>query len=114
MTGFALILFPSITAELLLGSSLTAVSGITLGRVAGAALISLASACWLARNDQQSRSAKGLIAAMLLYNITVLLILAYAGFTSQLTGMLLLALIIHLGLTAWCMYALQNVRRNKI
>ena len=111
--GFVLILFPSMTAEILLGLPISTIAGTTVGRVAGAALISLAVACWLARNDEQSNAAKGLIVAMLLYNITVTVILVYTVVVLVLTVVLLLALITHLGLIAWCVYALQNVKRNK-
>ena len=111
--GFVLILFPSMTAEILLGLPISTIAGTTVGRVAGAALISLAVACWLARNDEQSNAAKGLIVAMLLYNIIVTVILVYTVVVLVLTVVLLLALITHLGLIAWCVYALQNVKRNK-
>jgi len=108
MTGFALIVLPSLTIELLLGLPPGNSSGVIAGRVAGAAIIALAIACWFAREDAQSRAAKGLITAMFLYNITALVILAYAGFTSQITAMLLMAMIAHLLLSGWCIYALKK------
>jgi len=45
------------------------------------ALLALGVACWLAREDAASRAAKGLVAAMLLYNIGVVavLVLAWMG-----------------------------------
>jgi hypothetical protein len=112
MTGFALILFPSLTAEILLGLPISTITGTTVGRVAGAAIISLAVAFWLARNDEQSNAAKGLMVAMLLYNITVMGILAYTVIALVFTVVLLLVLITHFALTAWCIYALQKASKN--
>jgi hypothetical protein len=68
--GLALLGFPSAAVALLLGSSLAMPAAVTLGRLAGAALLALGLACWLARRDVQSRAARGLVAAMLLYNFT--------------------------------------------
>jgi hypothetical protein len=63
-TGLGLIAVPSVVVRLLLGSPLETSAAVTLGRVAGAALLSLGVACWLARGDTQSRAATGLVAAM--------------------------------------------------
>jgi hypothetical protein len=53
-------------------------AGVTVSRVAGAALLALGVACWLARDDAANRAAKGLIAAMLIYNAGVVAILVLA------------------------------------
>jgi len=67
-TGLALVLSPSVPVALLLGVSLDTPGGLVVGRIAGAALLSLGVACWLARNDALSGAARGVIAEMLLYN----------------------------------------------
>jgi hypothetical protein len=67
--GMALLCCPSATVALLLGSPLDTPATLTLGRVAGAALFALGVACWLASGDAESRAARGLVAAMLLYNL---------------------------------------------
>jgi hypothetical protein len=67
--GFALLCFPSITVELLLGAPLETLAALTVARVGGAGLLALGVACWLARGDTQSRAARGLVAAMLLYDV---------------------------------------------
>jgi hypothetical protein len=73
-TGLALIAVPAIVVRLLLGAEISGAS-IPLGRVAGAALLALGVACWLARDDTQSRTARGLVVAMLMYNIAATAIL---------------------------------------
>ena len=67
--GLALLTFPSATAVLLVGAPLEAPVSLTVARVAGAALLALGVACWLARSDAYSRAARGLVAAMVLYNL---------------------------------------------
>ena len=61
-TGLGLVVLPSVVVQLLLGSPLHAPAAVMLGRVAGAALLALGVACWLARADAQSRAARGLVA----------------------------------------------------
>src|SRR5206468_11738071 len=62
-TGLGLIAVPAIVVRLLLDAEITGAS-IPLGRVAGVALLALGVACWLARDDTQSRAARGLVSAL--------------------------------------------------
>jgi hypothetical protein len=71
-TGLGLIAVPAIVVRLLLGAEISGAS-MPLGRVAGAALLALGVACWLARDDRQSRTARGLVVAMLMYNFVATL-----------------------------------------
>jgi hypothetical protein len=108
-TGLGLIAVPSIVVRLLLGSPLGASAAVMLARVAGAALLSLGVACWLARGDTQSRPARGLVAAMLLYNIATVAVLAFAGVDLGLHGMLLWpAVVLHAVMAAWCAGCLRR------
>ena len=111
--GLALLCSPSATVVLLVGSGLdTSVAGI-LGRVAGAALLALGVACWLARDDTQSRAARGLVAAMLVYNVAATAILAFAGIGLGLHGVALWpAVLLHAAMAAWCVACLRCSRRN--
>ena len=101
-TGLALIAVPAIVVQLLLGVEIYGAS-IPLGRVAGAALLALGVACWLAQSDAQSCAARGLASAMLLYNLCTVVILGAAGAWSQTAGVALWpAVIIHVAMTVWC------------
>jgi hypothetical protein len=67
------------------------------------ALLALGVACWLARGDAQSRAARGLVAAMLLYNISAVVVLGAAGIRSQTAGIALWpAVILHAAMVIWC------------
>ena len=103
-TGLALLAAPVVVVQLLLGSTLDTSAAVLLGRVAGVALFALGLACWLARDDTQSRAARGLVTAMLLYNVAVASLLAYADLGLGLRGIALWpAVIAHAVMAAWCM-----------
>ncbi len=102
-TGFALVLRPSELAALLLGVPLDALVALTVGRVAGVALVALGLACWLTRVDAQGRAGRGVVFAMLLYNCGVLAVLAFTGLALGLAGIgLWPAALSHLVMGAWC------------
>lgn len=108
-TGLALLAAPSVIVALLLGGSLDSPGALVVGRVAGAALLSLGVACWFARDDAQSRAARGLIAAMLLYNMATTTLLAYAGIGFGLSGVgLWPAVVLHAALAVWCSASLRT------
>jgi len=80
----------------------------TIGRVAGAALLALGVACWFARGDALGGDAKGLVAAMLLYNVAVAALLAYAAIGLKLGGPVLWpAVILHAAMAVWCIACLR-------
>ncbi len=107
-TGLLLVAVPSIVSRLLLGSLLEGPVAGMVARVAGIALLSLAVACWLARSDE-SRAARGVASAMLLYNVAVALLLTYAGTGLRLFGIgLWPAVLLHAGMTAWCVLSLKR------
>jgi hypothetical protein len=101
--GLTLLLSPPLVAGLLLGVSLDAPAALIVGRIAGAALLSLGGACWLARDDGPSRARRGLVAAILLYNCTAGAVLAIAGGGLKLVGVLMWpAVALHAVLAVWC------------
>ena len=99
---------PVVVVRLLLGAEISGAS-IPLGRVAGAALLALGVACWLARDDTQSRAARGLVVAMLMYNIAATAILAFAGIGLGLHGVVLWpAVVLHAVMAIWCIVCLRR------
>ena len=105
--GLALALSPSLPDFLLLGPPLNTPGGI-VARIAGAALLSLGVACWLARNDEQSAAARGLVVAILLYDTTAVVVLAYAGLGLSLNGLgLWPAVVLHAAMAVWCITCLR-------
>jgi len=108
--GLTMLLSPTLVARLLLGVSLDAPAAVIVGRIAGAALLSLGGACWLARDDGPSRAGRGLIAAMLVYNGAAVGVLAHAGAVVGLVGVLLWpAVAMHAALAIWCSGCLRQV-----
>jgi len=111
--GVALLIWPSLSVTLLLGSGLDTSAAVSLGRLAGAALLALGVACWLARLDGQSRAANGLVTAMFLYNLAAVLILASAGIRLRPVGVALWpAVVLHAVMTVWCITCLRSKRVN--
>ena len=78
-TGLALLIAPSLVAQLLLGEQLSGVA-MPVARVAGLALIGLGIACWPGWSPNLG---------MLVYSGAVTLYLAYLGFAGGLGGVLM-------------------------
>jgi hypothetical protein len=118
--GLALLCCPSAAVGLLLASPLDTPATVTLGRLAGAVLLALGVACWLARGDAPSGAARGLIVGMLLYNVAAVALLAFAGIGLRLRGVALWpAVVLHAAMTVWCVACLwrkprqANARANR-
>jgi hypothetical protein len=111
--GLALLCFPSATVALLVGAPLEGAPALTAARVGGAGLLALGVACWLARGDTQSSAARGLIAAMLLYNVAAVAVLGFAGIGFGLHGLALWpAVVLHAVMTLWCVAWLRHSPLN--
>src|SRR6476620_8430508 len=101
VTGLALAIVPSLLVSILLGTSLTDPGAILIGRLAGAALITIAIACWLSRSDTQSSV---MAKVMLGYNIFTITLLVYAVLVEKISGPgLWPAVLIHFGLLVLCL-----------
>jgi hypothetical protein len=88
-TGLALLIAPSLVAQLLLGEQLSG-DAIPVVRVAGIAVIALAIACWPGPP----------LVGMLIYSALITLYFAYLFFVAGLTGPLLWpAAALHVALT---------------
>jgi hypothetical protein len=78
----------------------------TLARLAGVALMSLAIACWLSRNNA---AAAGVVKAMLFYNIAAATLLLYGVVGYKFSGIgLWPAVLIHVLMAAWCIEYIQQ------
>ena len=107
--GLALAILPSATVSMLHGAILDTSGGSVVSRVGGAALFSLGVACWLARHHEQSRAARGLVTAMLFYNMAAVAVLVYAGVGLGLSGIgLWPAVLLHAVLVVWCLACLRS------
>ncbi len=107
--GLALAALPSVSVRFLLGSPLETPVGLTMGRVAGVALVTLGVTCWLTLRDAHSQATIGLVAALLFYNIAVATVLVAARFEFDLQGVgLWPGAGLHLAMTVWCVVCLRN------
>ena len=110
-TGVGLMAVPSVVVRLLLGSSLDT-SAVMLGRVAGAALLALGVACFLARNDTQSRLREDW-SLRLIYNIAATAVLAFAGIGLELRVCVMAAVVLHAVMAVWCVLCLRRSPHNE-
>jgi hypothetical protein len=97
----------------LLGVPLDTPNGLVTARIAGAALVALAVACWRARNGERGSPATGVVEAMLFYNFVAAMVLVYAGIRLDLRSALLWpAIVLHLGIGIGCLANLWFTRRK--
>ena len=112
-TGLCLVVLPAVLFAILLGIDNAAAAAIFVGRLAGAALLAIGVASWMARVDERTLAQLGLLTGILVYNAAATLLLAYAGVVLKLVGVLLWpAVVIHAILAAWCFGCLQLVRQG--
>ena len=111
--GLGLLLIPTVAVSMLLGVPLDTPTGLVAGRIAGAALASLAIACWQARNGERASPATGVVEAMSFYNFAAAVVLVYAGTRLDLRSALLWpAIVLHLCLGAWCVLTVWFSPKN--
>ena len=107
--GLGLLFLPSVPFALLLGLENTAVETLLVGRVAGAALLAIGVASWMARGDASNPALSGLLTGILVYNAAVSILLVYAGTTLKMTGILLWPTIaFHVILSVWGLFVCRS------
>ena len=112
-TALMLLASPTWVVALLLGASLEAPAALVAARIAGAALLALGCACWLARNGGVTPAVRGLVVAMLVYNGVTVAILANAAIEARLAGVLTWPTVaLHVALAVWCISCLVFCKWN--
>ena len=105
--GLGMLVVPSLVGTVLLGSPLGTSVELIIARVAGIALLALAVACWLLRNERKTRATRGMVGAMLLYSGGGTGVLLYAGPGLGLYGTgFWPAVLVHAVMAVWCFIAL--------
>jgi hypothetical protein len=101
--GLALLVSPALSLSIFLGAPLDTPAVLTVGRVAGSALLALGIACWRVRQDGRSCSAIGIVTSMMFYNVLVVAILLYAQHGLGVKGIgVRPAVFLHVVLAVWC------------
>jgi hypothetical protein len=106
--GLTLMMAPAVVIRLLFGPS-EVQTGVAIGRLAGAALVSLGAACWWARDDAGSAASRGLVGSLLIYNATVVA-LAFSGSFGSVGPLIWAVVLVHLAMAVWCVWLLRAGR----
>ena len=107
-TGLLLLFVPAVPLALLLGVGEVAPETLLVARVAGAALLALGAASWVARNGEPSAAQFGLLFGLLIYDGAAAALLAYAGLGLGMVGIALWpAVVIHAALAVWRQLSLR-------
>lgn len=113
--GVALLVLPALTASILIGAPFDTPADSVVGRVAGAALLALGLACWLARNADYNSAAKGIVSGMLLYNAITAMVLTEAGIVLHFSGIgLWPAVVLHATMAVWCFACLMRASSHNL
>jgi hypothetical protein len=107
-TGLCLLFLPAVLFAILLGLEPATADAIFFGRIAGAALLAIGIASWMARNASTPAQSR-FLTGMLVYNVAASILLAFAGAVLRMTGVLLWpAVALHAILAAWCFTCLRS------
>jgi hypothetical protein len=101
-TGLCLLFLPSVVFAILLGFEQASADALFVGRIAGAALLAIGLASWIARVDDLTIAQFGLFSGILFYDVAASVLLAYAGMVLKMVGILLWpAVVLHAVLAGW-------------
>jgi hypothetical protein len=111
-TGLCLLFLPAVLFVVLLGIEHATADAIFVGRLAGAALLAIGIASWIANADTRTPAQLGLLTGILIYDALAAMLLAFAGSILKMNGVLLWpAVAIHTILAVWCLFCLQKTGR---
>jgi hypothetical protein len=102
VAGLGLLLTPAVLLTLLLGVEDASSVAIFIARLAGAALLAIGIASWMARADTLNPAQFGLLAGILFYNAAAAMLLAFAGTVLKMQGALLWPVVAIHGILAIC------------
>jgi hypothetical protein len=107
LTGTALLASPSRAGWSLTRRAIDSAAGIIIARLAGAALLAIGVACWLAREHGQTLAGQALVSGLLVYNLAAAAVLGFAGISSAGNGAAIWpGTAAHAGLAVFCIVAL--------
>lgn len=107
--GLCLLVLPAFPLAILLGLQPAPVETLFVGRVAGAALLAIGVASWIARTDKLTPAQFGLLTGLFIYDAIAAILLVFAGTVLNMEGMVLwLAVALHAVLAAWCLICLRS------
>ena len=110
-TGLLLLLWPALVFALLFGWHLPGPETLVMGRIAGAGVLSIGIASWVARDDARTPAQIGVLAGVLAYNALAAAVLVFAGAVLSMTGPVLWpAVVYHVALAAWSLAGALGVR----
>jgi hypothetical protein len=113
-TGLMLLFVPAVLLALLLGIGDGGPETLLVSRIAGAALLAIGVASWMARDGEKSTAKHGLLIGIVIYNAVAAALLGYAGLSLGMVGMVLWpAVVIHAGLAVWCVATVRTTRAGE-
>jgi hypothetical protein len=104
--GLTLVVAPALAIRVVFGSS-GADAAVALGRLAGAALLSLGAGCWLVRHDDGGAGSRALASGMLIYNAAVVA-LVLTGSLGSIGPLLVGVAVLHAAMSLWCLLLLRG------
>ena len=109
VTGLFLLALPANVLGFLLGVKESGHEALLLSRTLGSALLAIGVACWLARRDPGGLAQRGILAGVLIYDVTAAALIAYSGLVLNMTGLFLWpAVVLHTTLAVWCVCCLWS------
>lgn len=113
-TGLALLVAPGFASTMLLGREFEGGAGSLAARILGSALIAIAIVCAKAVSGERGSTSRGIVSALLFYNVVTGVLLTYAGVQLGMHSALLWpAIVAHAVLAGWSLAFLRRTEVSK-